>query len=94
MLSMIEELMRYKWWANTTLLRAIEQHPAAAEDEELRKMLNHILFSNRFWLLTILGLPFVRETEMKLPENLAVIIDRFGETERLESEWLDRKSVV
>lgn len=88
MLSMTEELMRYKWWANTTLLRAIEQHPAAAEDEELRKMLNHILFSNRFWLLTILGRPFDREGEMQLPASLAIIIDRFGETERLESEWL------
>ena len=92
MLSMIEELMRHKWWANTSLLRAIEQNPAVAEDEELRKMLNHILFSNRFWLLTILGLPFDRESEMKLPENLAIIIDRFNETEHLESEWLARAS--
>jgi uncharacterized damage-inducible protein DinB len=88
MLSMIEELIRYKWWANSTLLRAIEQHPAAAEDEELRKMLNHILFSNRFWLLTILGLPFDREREMQIPANLAEIIHRFNETERIESEWL------
>jgi hypothetical protein len=45
MLSMIEELMRYKWWANAALLHSIEQYPPAAEDEELRKMLNHILAS-------------------------------------------------
>ena len=88
MLSIIEELMRHKWWANTSLLRAIEQHPAAAEDEELRKMLHHILVANRFWLLTILGLPFDREPELQIPANLAEIIDRFNETERLESEWL------
>ena len=88
MLSIIEELMRHKWWANATLLRTIEQHPAAAEDEELRKMLNHILFSNRFWLLTILGHPFDREREMQTPATIANIIDRFSETERLESEWL------
>lgn len=92
MLSIIEEVMRHKWWANATLLRAIEQHPAARDDEELRKMLNHILFSNRFWLLTILGLPFDRESEMQLPANLAIIIDRFNETERLESEWLSHSS--
>ena len=90
MLSIIEELMRHKWWANATLLRTIEQHPAAAEDEELRKMLNHILFSNRFWLLTILGQPFNREREMQTPAALAKIIERFDETQRLESEWLAR----
>jgi uncharacterized damage-inducible protein DinB len=92
MLSMIEELMRHKWWANDKLLRAIEQYPAAAEDEELRKMLNHILYSNRFWLLTILGHPFDRENEMQIPENLAGLIDRFNETERLEAEWLSYAS--
>ncbi len=88
MLLVIEELIRHKWWANSGLLRAIEQHPAAAEDEELRKMLNHILFSNRFWLLTILGQPFDREREMRTPADLAEIIDRFSETEHLESDWL------
>jgi len=92
MLSIIEELMRHKSWANTSLLRAIEQHPPAAQDEDLRKMLNHILFSNRFWLLTILGRPFDCEIEMQTPANLAIIIDRFNETERLESEWLSNAS--
>jgi uncharacterized damage-inducible protein DinB len=92
MLSMIEELMRHKWWANDKLLRAIEQYPAAAEDEELRKMLHHILVSNRFWFLTILGRPFVRENEMQTPTNLGAVIDRFNETERLEAEWLSHAS--
>ena len=92
MLSMIEELMRHKWWANDKLLRAIEQFPAAAEDEELRKMLHQILVSNRFWLLTILGHTFDRESEMKMPANLASFIDRFNETERLEAEWLSHAS--
>lgn len=90
MVSMIEELMRHKWWANAALLKAIEQFPPAAEDEELRKMLNHILFSNRFWLLTILGRPFDRESEMQLPANLAEVIARFQETEHLESQWLSQ----
>ena len=53
-------------------------------------MLNHILFSNRFWLLTILRHPFDREREMQTPATLANVIDRFNETERLESEWLAR----
>ena len=88
MLSTIEGLVRHKGWANTKLLHAIQQHPPAAEDEELRKMLHHILVSNRFWLLTILGRTFVREEEMQIPRDLATIIERFNEIEHLESEWL------
>ncbi|MGA8740592.1 MAG: DinB family protein [Terracidiphilus sp.] len=92
MLSMIDELIRHKWWANASLLDAIEQDPAAAEDEDLRRMLHHILFSNRFWFFTILGLPFVREDEMQIPANLAGVIERFKVTEHLESEWLSKAS--
>ena len=88
MLSTIDELIRHKWWANAGLLHAIEEHPAAAEDEELRKMLHHILVANRFWLLTILGHAFVREDEMRIPGSLSGIVKRFKENERLESEWL------
>jgi uncharacterized damage-inducible protein DinB len=88
MLSMIEELLRYKWWANSNLLRSIEEDSAAREDTELRRMLHHILVSNRFWILAILRFPFDRENEMKVPTNLDDFADRLGETERLESEWL------
>ena len=90
MLSMIDELIRHKWWANASLLHATEQCPAAAADEELRKMFHHILVSNRFWLFTILGLPFVREEEMQIPANLSGVIERYKETARLESEWLSK----
>jgi uncharacterized damage-inducible protein DinB len=88
MLSMIDELMRHKWWANANLLHRIKQHPSAAEDEELRKMLHHILVSNRFWLFAILGRTFVREDEMQIPGDLAGILERFKDTEQLESDWL------
>jgi uncharacterized damage-inducible protein DinB len=90
MVSMIQDLFRHKWWANANLLHAIGQHPAAAEDEELRKMLHHILFSNRFWLFAILVHPFVREDEMQIPADLAGVIERFKVTEHLESEWLSK----
>ncbi len=92
MLTMIEELIRHKWWANANLLRGIKQHPPAAEDEELRKMLHHILVSNRFWLFAIVGRTFVREDEMQIPVDLAGIIARFKETERLESDWLQKRA--
>ena len=90
MLAMLKELMGHKWWANARLLQAIEQSPAAAADEDLRKMLHHILVANRFWLLTVLGRPFLREIEMQTPANLADVVDRFKETEDLEAEWVSK----
>ena len=92
MLTMIEELIRHKWWANANLLRGIKQHPPAAEDEELRKMLHHILVSNRFWLFAILGRAFIRENEMQVPDDLTGVLERFKETERLEADWLSKAS--
>ena len=92
MLSTMIELLQHKWWANGRLIHAIEQHPPAAEDEELRKMLHHILVSNRFWLFAILGRPFDREVEMQIPDRLRAIVELFKETERLESEWISKTS--
>ena len=48
MLPLIDQLIRHKCWANANLLRSVEQHPPAAEDPELRKLLHHILVSNRY----------------------------------------------
>jgi len=80
MLSMLDQLIQYKWWANNNLFRTIEQHQGAAEDEELRKMLLHILE----W-------KFVREHEMPLPDKLAGLIERFKQTERLEMSGFRRR---
>jgi uncharacterized damage-inducible protein DinB len=90
MLTMIDELIRHKWWANRNLIEAIRQHSAAAEDEELRKLLHHILVSNRYWLLLCLGQPFVDEEERRVPETMGTAAERFRETERLELEWASR----
>lgn len=90
MMTMIDQLIRHKWWANSGLLRAIEQHQPAAEDEELRKLLHHILVANRYWLLLILGKPFLDEEEKHVPETFEKILDRFNQTERVEMDWLSR----
>src|SRR5215469_18114688 len=58
MLPMIRDLVQHKWHANAALLKAIRQHDKAAQDEELRKLLHHILLANRFWLMLSLGWQF------------------------------------
>lgn len=88
MLNMIDELIRHKWWANDNLLRAIAQHEAAAQDEELRKLQHHILIANRYWLLLTLGETWNDAKERLVPEGMDALMERFEQTERTEMEWL------
>lgn len=88
MLHLIDQLIRHKWWANFNLLRSIEDHQPAAENDELRKLLHHILIANRYWLLLSLNQPFIEEEERRIPESHAALMDRFAETERQELNWL------
>jgi uncharacterized damage-inducible protein DinB len=88
MQAMIKEMIRHKWWANGHLLQAIEQNETAVQDEELRKQLHHILVANRHWLFLTLEKEFVSAEEMQVPDTLERVIQRFQETERLETEWL------
>ena len=90
MLPLISQLIRHKWWANTSLLRSIHQHPASTEDTELRKLLHHILIANRYWLLLTLGQPFIDEQEKRIPESHAALTAHFATTEQLELDWLTR----
>jgi len=90
MLPLLDQLLRHKWWANHNILRSIEQHPPAAADPDLRKLLHHILVSNRYWLLLTLGQPFVDEQEKRIPKSHVALAAQFAETERLELDWLSR----
>jgi uncharacterized damage-inducible protein DinB len=88
MVSMLQDLIRHKVWANTTLLDSIRGHETAASDPELQKLLHHIILANRFWLLLSLGLPFAEKEESRVPESLEAIENRYRETHDKELEWM------
>jgi uncharacterized damage-inducible protein DinB len=90
MLTLIDQLIRHKWWANSNLLRSIEQHPVAVEDEELRKLLHHVLIANRYWLLLTLGQPFIDADEKPIPYSHAALREQFASTQELEMNWLSK----
>ena len=90
MLPLIDQLIRHKWWANDKLLHTVDRHQSAANDPELRKLLHHILVSNRYWLLLILGYPFVDEQEKRIPEFHEAVVAQFDRTKQLELDWLSR----
>jgi uncharacterized damage-inducible protein DinB len=88
MLQMIRDLIAHKAYANSLMLTAIREHPAASQDRELRELLHHILVSNRFWTLTCLGLPFDRAQETIVPATLEALIENYEVTQHLENTWM------
>ena len=89
MLEMLRDLVAHKGHANAALLTAIRQNPTAASDPELWEQLHHILLANRFWLLAVLGLPFVHEDEARPSPSFDALIQRYGSTQAQEATWLE-----
>ena len=88
MLDMLQDLVRHKWQANAAMLQAVRQLDAASQDEEIRKLLHHILQANRYWLLLALQKEFVTAEEMSVSDNLDDLIGRFRETSFVELDWI------
>jgi uncharacterized damage-inducible protein DinB len=82
------DLIAHKGFADAVLLTAVRQHPAASSDPSLRSLLHHMLLANRFWLLSIVGEPFVSDVETRVPESLDPLIASFRTTHRRETAWL------
>jgi uncharacterized damage-inducible protein DinB len=88
MLEMLRDLVAHKGHANAAVLTSIRQNDAAVSDTELRELLQHVLIANRFWLLTVLGLPFVFEDESRPSSSFDELIQRYCSTQEQESTWL------
>ena len=89
MVEMLRDLVAHKGDANAALLTAIRQHPTAASDPEPWELLHHILLAKRFWLLTVLGLPFVHEDEARSSPSFDALIQRYGNTQAQQETWLE-----
>lgn len=86
--AMIEDLVRHKWHSNAALLSAIRQNEAAAHDDELRKLLHHILIANRYWLSRMNQTEFDRDAESRTCENIDDLTARYRQTEAEEMQCL------
>jgi uncharacterized damage-inducible protein DinB len=89
MLEMLRDLVAHKGYANAALLTTIRENPAAAVDPELWDLLHHMLVANRFWLLTVLGLPFVHEDEARPSASFDGLIHRYRGIQAQEEAWLE-----
>ena len=88
MLALLRDLVQHKWHANASLLAAIRRDAAAAQDEELRKLLHHIILANRFWFALTLNRSFSQELETPVPQSFEVLVARYRETQLEELPWV------
>jgi uncharacterized damage-inducible protein DinB len=90
MLSTLRELFEHQEWADGALLQAVKGHPGAAEDEEMRRVLLHIVLVQRFFHSLLAGTAFDRQAESREPASFEELEERFRETHRRERELLKR----
>jgi uncharacterized damage-inducible protein DinB len=88
MLQMLRDLVDHKGHANASLLSAIRQNTIAASDPELWDLLHHMLLANRFWLLSVLGQPFVHQEESRHAPSFDALVRRYARTQSQEVVWL------
>jgi uncharacterized damage-inducible protein DinB len=88
MLQMLRDLVAHKGHANAAMLNAVRQNGAAVSDPEVWELLHHVLLANRFWVLTIAGLPFVLDDEARPASSFDALVQRYGSTQAQESAWL------
>lgn len=90
MLALFHDLFRHQAYADASLLIAIQRHEPASQDQELRKLLHHILIAHRFWLHLCQGLPFSAEVENIIPSTLDEMMTRYKQTQTQERAWLEQ----
>lgn len=89
MIDVLRDLFRHMAWADSTLAHAIAQNDAARQDQELRTLFHHILFTHRFFALTCQGLS-VSEQEFRVPADFDALLSRCRETHETTDSWLRR----
>ena len=88
MLEMIRDLIAHKGHANAAVLTAIRRNESARSDPELCQLLHHVLLANRFWLCTVVELPFAFEDESQVPTSIDALVEQYSTTQAQESGWL------
>lgn len=86
--AMLRDLVSHKGHANAAMLAAIRPCDAAATDGDVVALLHHILLANRFWLVTVLGQPFVLEEESRRSASFDDLVARYARLQAAEEAWL------
>lgn len=92
LLEMLRDLIAHKGYANAALLKGIQETGTAAADPAVWELLHHVLLANRFWLLAVVGMPFVFEDESRTSGSFPALVQRYARTQSEEHAWLEAAS--
>lgn len=93
-LDLLRDLVAHKGYANAAFLSSVQRSDDAARDPEVCELFHHVLVSNRFWISSILGLPFHVEEEVRSSRTLPELVKGFRETQEMETAWLERATAA
>jgi uncharacterized damage-inducible protein DinB len=85
---MFHDLIAHRGCADAKLLTAVSRYDAARTHSDMRTLLHHMLVANRFWLLLIVGEPFVPDVETRVPDAFEALVAAFQSTHERELAWL------
>lgn len=88
MVVMLRDRVLHKGYANSVLLSAAVRSSAVRGDAEIAELLHHMLVSNRFWALSVVGEDFRADEELRSPRLLASLVEGFRGVQTLEEAWL------
>jgi uncharacterized damage-inducible protein DinB len=88
-IDLLRSLFRHQVWADEALLEAVQAHPESLRDQELYKVLHHIVTVQRMFLCFFHGRPFDRAKESQLPESLDQLVQLFRDAHTEELAFVD-----
>lgn len=86
--TVLAELYAHQEWADSKILEAVKAHPGAAEDQDLRTRLHHIVTVQRGFLAVLQNSPFDVAAEMRAPGSFAELEARFHEAHAGAAEFV------
>lgn len=89
MIDLLRSLFRHQVWADQALLDAVQAHPESLGDQNLYKVLHHIVMVQRVFLCFFHERPFDRAKESQLPESFAQLVQLFRDTHIEELAFVD-----
>jgi uncharacterized damage-inducible protein DinB len=88
-IDLLRSLFRHQEWADEALLKAVQSHPESLHDQDLYKVLHHIVMVQRVFLCFFQERPFDRTKESQLPESFDQLVQLFRDTHIEELTYVD-----
>jgi uncharacterized damage-inducible protein DinB len=88
-IDLLRSLFRHQEWADDALLETVQSHPESLRDQDLYRVLHHIVMVQRVFLCFFQERPFDRAKESQLPESFDQLVQLFRDTHIEELAFVD-----